>query len=185
MGKTERTHQRIRTVALRLFVEFGFDETRVADIARVAGVSEMTVYRHFPSKELVVIDDPYDPAIGAAVAAQPLRLPALERVRRGVSAAWEQVPTGEGHELRLRLRIGAGHAGLRARMREGNARTEDLIVAVLTAQNVPRSEAVVAAGAVLGALTAVLLDWATSPDVGSLDAVIVSALSQLVLEPVR
>lgn len=170
---------------MRLFVAHGYDETRVADIARVVGVSEMTVYRHFPSKELVVIDDPYDPAIGAAVAAQPLGLPALERVRRGVLAAWAQVPTDEGLELRLRLRIGAGHAGLRARMREGNARTEDLIVAVLSGQGVPHLEAVVGAGAVLGALTAALLEWATAPDAGSLDTVIVSALSQLALEPVR
>ena len=100
-------------------------------------------------------------------------------------AAWEQVPTDEGPELRLRLRIGAGHAGLRARMREGNARTEDLIVAVLTGQGVPRLKAVVVADPVLGALTAALLEWATAADPGSLDTVIVKALSQLALEPVR
>ncbi len=184
MGKAERTRQRLRHEALRLFVEQGYDETRVAEIARAAGVTEMTFFRHFPSKELVVIDDPYDPAIAAAVAAQPVDLSVLERVRRGLAAAWADFPAEDDPELRLRLLIGAGHRGLRARMREGNAHTEDLIVATLTDQGVPRVQAAVAAGAVLGALTAALLHWASSPEGVSLGSVIMAALDQLTVGPV-
>lgn len=150
-------------MALELFAERGYDRTRVADIAEVAGVTEMTFYRYFPAKELVVVDDPYDPAIGAAVAAQPHTLPALERVRRGLVAAWQAMPAGEDPDVRLRLRIGAGHPGLRARMRENTGRTEEVVVHALTEHGVRREVAVVAAGAVLGALTSALLEWARTP----------------------
>lgn len=169
----------MRSEALRLFLEQGYDETRVTEIATAAGVSEMTFFRHFPSKELVVIDDPYDPRIAAAVAAQPVELPVLERVRRGLASAWAEFPEEDDPDLRLRLLIGARHRGLRARMREGNARTEDLIVTTLTDQGVPRLQAAVAAGAVLGALTAALLHWASAPDDASLGSMIVGALDQL------
>jgi hypothetical protein len=106
----------------------------------------------------------------------------LERTRRGLLAAWGQVSGEEDADLRLRLRIGASHPGLRARMRENNAATEAGIVAALTGGGVPRFEAVVAAAAVLGALTAALLEWAGDPEPGPLGGAVTGALQ--VLEPV-
>ena len=141
----------------------------------------MTFFRHFAAKERVVIDDPYDPAIAEAVLAQPSDLPVFERVRRGLLAAWGQVSAAEDAELRLRLRVGASHPGLRARMRENNAETEAAIVDVLVAGGVARFDAVVAAAAVLGALTAALLEWATGQGPSSLGAAVTGALG--VLEP--
>ena len=78
------TRRRIQEAALRLFEERGFDGATVADVAAAAGVSHMTFFRHFPTKEDVVLDDPYDPVLAAAVAVQPAGLPPLERVRRGL-----------------------------------------------------------------------------------------------------
>jgi AcrR family transcriptional regulator len=49
---------------LELFLRDGYDATTVAAIARAAGVSHMTFFRHFPTKESVVLDDPYDPVTG-------------------------------------------------------------------------------------------------------------------------
>ena len=74
-----------------MFDDHGYDETTIADIAAAAGVTQMTFFRHFPAKELVVVDDPYDPAIAHAVAVQAADLPVVERVRRGLLAAWEQL----------------------------------------------------------------------------------------------
>ena len=44
----ERTRQRIAQAAAELHEEVGPAETTVAEIARRAGVSRLTVYRHFP-----------------------------------------------------------------------------------------------------------------------------------------
>ena len=79
-----------------------------------------------------MVDDPYDPAIAQAVAVQPVDLPVVEQVRRGLLAAWEQLEDADDAEFRLRLRIGGGHRGLRARMRENSVRTEAAIAAALT-----------------------------------------------------
>jgi AcrR family transcriptional regulator len=49
--KKEATLERLREVALDLFVERGFDAVSVDDIAEVAEVSKTTFYRYFPSKE--------------------------------------------------------------------------------------------------------------------------------------
>ena len=183
VGKSASTRARLRREALRLFADCGYDETTIADIAAAAGVTQMTFFRHFPAKELVVADDPYDPAIAHAVAVQAADLPVVERVRRGLLAAWEQLEDADDAEFRLRLRIGAGHRGLRARMRENNARTEAAIAAVLTEEGVLAFEAVVAAAAVIGALTAALLEWANDPDAGPMGDAVTAALALLEIQP--
>ena len=149
---------------MELFVRQGFDGTTVAQIADAAGVSHMTFFRYFPTKESVVFDDPYDPLIADLIAAQDPALPALERVRRGLLAGWTAVPEPTAEATRAKIRLIAGHPRLAAGVWENNRRTEDLIVSSLAATGVDRVEARVAAGACLGGLTAALLDWASEPD---------------------
>jgi AcrR family transcriptional regulator len=52
--KKEQTRQLIAETARRLFVERGFDQVTVAQIAGAADVSEQTVYNYFPTKEDLV-----------------------------------------------------------------------------------------------------------------------------------
>ncbi|QAY74049.1 TetR/AcrR family transcriptional regulator [Agromyces protaetiae] len=51
-----RTRAKIARVAKRLFFERGFDAVTVAEIARQAGVSPVTVFNHFPRKEDLILD---------------------------------------------------------------------------------------------------------------------------------
>ena len=44
------THSELGQIALRLFIERGFDETTVDEIAREAGISRRTLFRYFPTK---------------------------------------------------------------------------------------------------------------------------------------
>ena len=49
--KKQQTRQQIFEAARKLFAERGFDAVTVADIARLADVSEVTVFNYFPNKE--------------------------------------------------------------------------------------------------------------------------------------
>lgn len=180
----ERTRERLQSCALELFTERGYDATTVEDVAAAAGVSHMTFFRHFRTKEAVLLDDPYDPLLGEAVRSQPVGLPALERVRRGLLAAWGSLPEPADRETRARVAIVAGHPGLRAATWENNRRTEDLLVAALCEDGVGRLEARVAAGACLGALTAAMLDWGADGAGPGLGERVTTALGLLAPAPV-
>jgi AcrR family transcriptional regulator len=54
--KKRETRQRISDVATALFIERGFDEVTVAEIAEAAGVSKVTVFNYFPRKEQLFFD---------------------------------------------------------------------------------------------------------------------------------
>ena len=55
-----QTRARISEVATRLFLERGFDTVTVAEVAREAGVSSVTVFNHFPRKEDLFLDRAVD-----------------------------------------------------------------------------------------------------------------------------
>ncbi len=52
--KKQATHGLLRRTAIELFTERGFDEVSVATIAEEAGVSKMTVFNYFGTKEDLV-----------------------------------------------------------------------------------------------------------------------------------
>ncbi|MFI6735740.1 TetR/AcrR family transcriptional regulator [Nonomuraea sp. NPDC050451] len=58
-----RTRAKISEVATRLFLERGFDTVTVTEVAREAGVSAVTVFKHFPRKEDLLLDREVD-AVG-------------------------------------------------------------------------------------------------------------------------
>jgi AcrR family transcriptional regulator len=54
--RKEQKKESIRRAALELFQSFGFRKVSVNEIARRAGVSQVTIYNHFGSKEELVRD---------------------------------------------------------------------------------------------------------------------------------
>lgn len=168
MSRADVTRARLQAVAIELFSERGFDAVTVEEVARSAGVSHMTFFRHFPTKESVVLDDPYDPLLGSAVTDEDPSLPPIDRVCRALLRAWETIDEPGDEMTRKRIVLAAGHPSLRARVWENNKRTEDVIVAALVADRTRPLDARVAAGAVLGGLTAALFDWADRLDDTSL-----------------
>ncbi|WP_210732886.1 TetR/AcrR family transcriptional regulator [Streptomyces sp. RKND-216] len=173
-SKRQRTSARILRCALDLFERQGFERTTVAQIAASAGVTEMTFFRHFRAKENVVLDDPYDPLIAAAVASRPHSLGALPRTVRGIRHAWRELGEPESDLVRRRVRIVALTPTLRAAAWRNNAATEQLIVDQLVRDGTPVLRAHAAAGAALAALLAALFEWARRDDVALAEAVAVA-----------
>ncbi|MBN9605649.1 MAG: TetR/AcrR family transcriptional regulator [Actinomycetales bacterium] len=176
-GKAERTRAHIFRVALELFEHHGYEEVTVARIAEAAGVSEMTVYRHYPSKDALLLDDPFDPLIVAAIAARPRQDPPLRRAIDGVRAAWRELPLEHAEEVRRRLRLAVAPS-LRAAIDRNTAATEAAVAARLEADGADPAAARVAAAATLAALMAGLLHWAEGDD-GALGEAVLAALDVL------
>ena len=159
--RTSRTRDRIESVALDLFAAQGFEATTVAQIAAAAGVTQMTVFRYFARKEAFFLEepDPWDPLLVMFIAAEPVGLPLLHRVTRGIRAAWSAgSPDLSG--MRRKLRIAAASPTLQAVMLANTQRTQDVIAEQLTADGADPVAARVAAAATLAALTTGLLAWA-------------------------
>lgn len=182
MTRATQTRTRLQETAVRLFSERGFDNVTVEEVAHAVGVSHMTFFRHYPTKESVVLDDPYDPVLGALITEQDPTLPALEKARRALLEAWEEVEEPGDEMTRARVELAASHPGLRARVWENNQRTADVVVAALIESGSPALEARIAAGAVLGAVTAALFDWAEDEERGTLGDRIRSAMDVLAFD---
>ena len=155
--------------ALELFDERGYDSTTAAAIAERAGVTEMTFFRHFPSKDSVLIADPYDPLIAEAILRQPAQLSPLAAAIEAIADGWKSVPPPASDEVRDRLRIVSRTPSLRGAIARNNAATEEAIAGALTERGVAKSDARISAAATMGALSAALLDWADGddPDLGT------------------
>ncbi len=162
--RTERTRARILAAALELFSRNGYAATTVEDIAAAAGVTPMTFYRHFGTKDQVLIDDPYDPLIVEEIARQRLDLPPLQRTVRGVREAWRRLPITEEAPVRERVAIAAVTPSLLPALRASTTATESAIAEQLALDGTDPTDAAVAAAAVMAALMTGLTRWAMSAD---------------------
>lgn len=170
-SRRERTHARLIECALDLFEAQGFEQATVAQIAAAAGVTEMTFFRHFASKELVVTTDPYDPEVAAGIAAQPIGDPVLARAVRGVRDAFRMVSEPDTEVVRRRVRIIADSPVLRASSARGNEATEKRIGDQLIADGAPALASRAAAAALMAALTTALYEWARDERLSLGDAI--------------
>lgn len=178
-SRSQQTRARLQAAALDLFEARGYRAVTVEDIAAAAGVSHMTFFRHFPTKERALLDDPFDPVIAAAVASQSAALPAIERVARGMLSLAPLLDEGFTETARRGVAIVAKEPALAGEMAANMAATEAAIVAA-AARPGREQEMRIAAAACLAAMGAAMLAWAVQPQGRSLGAVIHEALAVVV-----
>jgi AcrR family transcriptional regulator len=89
------THETLRRVALARFARKGFANVTVTELAREAGVTERTFFRHFPTKEAVLFQD-YETQLEWLAEALVQR-PASESLFDAVLASVETFP----HDLEV------------------------------------------------------------------------------------
>ncbi|MBP3076378.1 hypothetical protein WP39_02775 [Streptomyces sp. 604F] len=160
MSRYDRTHETLRSAALELFAARGYDATTTAAVAERAGVSEMTLFRHFTSKEALLLEDAFDPAVAAAVRARPPQEHPMRAAAEGIRAVWRQLPEDQVESVRERIRIIAGAKGLHGAIERNSRATVEALVGALCERGTARTEARVAASAVVAGLSVALLDWA-------------------------
>jgi len=173
--KRARTRQALIDRGLDLIERQGYDQTTAAQIAAAAGVTEMTFFRHFATKEQLVLEDPYDPLLAEGIGEEPRGLPPVQRAARGIRSAWRAVPEPEQPEIRRRVRIAARTPALRGAMWRNTGNTERAIADRLVADGAPPFEARAAASAVIAALVTGLYAWADG-EIDTLGAAIERAL---------
>lgn len=117
---------------IALFLERGFDQTSVDMIAADAGLSRRTVFRHFPTKDEIVIAWSYA-AADALAAAVHLR-PANEPPLACLCAVLQEHVAAHADQLPAALAIGrliAATPSLRARSAEKYTRWERVLTEAL------------------------------------------------------
>ncbi|MGZ5396561.1 MAG: TetR family transcriptional regulator, partial [Mycobacterium sp.] len=116
-------------VAILLFVEHGFDNVTVDDIAVAAGTSPRTFFRYFPTKDEVVLD--YERKLQermlAALKSRPPKEGPVEALRQAYIETSHVEPAARGRVLQ-RGRVLENAPALRARV-TGERVAEDLALA--------------------------------------------------------
>lgn len=183
--KKALNRRKIQEEALRLFSASGFDATTVQQVADAAGVSAMTFFRYFPTKEHAVLGDDYDPLISALISSRPADEPAIDSIRRALGDGLAQIYATDRGTLLARTRLLLETPALRARLWEQQSATADLISTALASRSGAAGADLrlrVTVAACLAALTTAILRWAEQHGVPDLPAVIDDAFDVLCLE---
>lgn len=93
--KKVKTRNLIQEHALRLFLEQGYEETTVEQVAQAADVSLSTIFRYFPTKEDLVLRDAFDPVFLKTFRKQPAKLSLIRALRVAFREAFAQISTDE------------------------------------------------------------------------------------------
>ncbi|GAA3556638.1 TetR/AcrR family transcriptional regulator [Kribbella ginsengisoli] len=156
-----QTRARILSVATTLFLERGYDPVTVAEIAREAGVSSVTVFNHFPRKEdlfLDRVDDAHD-FLRAAVVAGVDVLDSLRDLT--FQLADETHPLSGLNDRSVSFfRTVAGSPALIARARELSADLQQTLTDALSADATFKGDPVLLAAFFIAGYTTVLLETA-------------------------
>lgn len=119
--KKQQTRQDIFEASQRLFNRRGFEAVTVADIAREANVSEMTVFNHFPTKEDLFYAGMrfFEEGLVEAVRGRARGESALAAFRRHVVGGAANLGARDRADaIRRSERVIASSASLRARERQ-------------------------------------------------------------------
>ncbi|MEU8876024.1 helix-turn-helix domain-containing protein [Streptomyces javensis] len=157
-----QTRARIASVATQLFLERGFDDVTINEVAAAAGVSKVTVFAHFDRKEDLLFDR-FPEALDAA--RDVLRERAddtdpVEAMRRAALALAEErhVLSGLGEGVEPFLRTVMASPALIARLRLFASEAEETLAAELDADTRFSGDSTLTAALLVAAYRTVAVD---------------------------
>jgi AcrR family transcriptional regulator len=181
MGRWEpNAHGRLELAALELYGEHGYDQTTVAEIAKRAGLSERTFFRHFADKREVlfygapILQERLVQGIGEA----PAGLGPMDMI--GAALAASAAALEERRDLaRRRHAIVMATPELQERELIKLANLAAALAGALRGRGVPDPAASLAAEAGVAVFKVAFMRWASGPAEGSLAGIIGETLDGL------
>jgi AcrR family transcriptional regulator len=174
------THEALRQAALKSFASKGFANVTVTELAREAGVTERTFFRHFPTKEAVLFEDyetqfewlaealaqrPASESLFDAVLISVASFPHDLEVVRQAATARAQLITADRIASHLRVVQSSFAAALTQFIKNRNPDVPDIDLT-----------AAVAGSAIAAALVAAVENWGRNGCVGDLGQIVTAAM---------
>jgi AcrR family transcriptional regulator len=157
-----RTKLLIQREALRLFAQYGYEQTTIEQIAEAADISSSTFFRYFPTKEDVVVWDEWDAQTGELLAAHSGDQPVAQALCAITRATLEGPYTDDPERLLARLRVSASVPAIRARYLELSRTAAEQIASTMASDPEDQHEALrlrVTAAAIIDIANVALDQW--------------------------
>jgi len=180
MGRWEpNASGRLREAALDLYLERGFDQTTVADIAERAGLTARTFFRYFADKREVLFagSTSLEDHLLAAVEGAPRSASAMDAVAAGLDAIAGVLP--ERDYARRRRAVITANPELQERELIKMATLSAALAGGLRRRGIPDPDASLAAEAGIAVFRVAFDRWVTGSDDRDLAAVMRTSLDQL------
>jgi AcrR family transcriptional regulator len=180
MGRWEPDARgRLERAALELYLERGFDQTTVADIAQRAGLTERTFFRHFADKrEVLFRGDELAQSIATALQAVPDTVSPLDAVASALESISDFFEERRPYSEKRQTVI-ATNPGLRERELIKLASMAATMGEALRARGVAEPAASLTAEAGIAVFKVAFERWVTDPGKRSLAVHIREALAEL------
>ena len=181
MGRWEpNARGRLAQAALTLYAAQGFEQTTAAEIARLAGLTERTFFRHFADKREVLFygaDSLRDELVSAVADASPAAGP-MDAVGAALRVAGEMAQ--ENSELaRLRNSVVSANAELRERELAKHAELAAAIAGALRDRGVHEPAASLAAETGLAVYRVAVARWIAGPGQRDLPGLLRESVAEL------
>lgn len=165
MGRWEPDAQgRLEQAALQLYLERGFDQTTVAEIAQRAGLTERTFFRHFADKrEVLFRGQVLVDAMTAAVAAAPEGTAPLDVVAAALESTSDFFADRREH-ARRRQQVINSNPGLQERELIKLASMATALADALRGRGVATDAAALVAEAGIAVFKVAFERWLADPD---------------------
>ena len=122
----------------------------------------MTLFRHFPSKEALLLEDPFDAVIADEVRQRPSQESPMRALTEAVRTTWRSVDEHSVDALRASLLLIAQTPNLQGAIERNTNETRAALSEALIERGVTAEAADIATAAVIAGLSAALLSWANS-----------------------
>jgi AcrR family transcriptional regulator len=182
MGRWEpNARGRLEQAALQLYVERGFEQTTVAEIAKRAGLTERTFFRHFADKREVLFwgARALQELLVSNVDAAPASLPPIEAIAAALCAAAEGIFEERRDFARQRQAIIDANAELQERELIKLASLASALAEALRRRGVGDPASSLAAESGIAVFKIAFADWIRGPEERTLSESIRASVDEL------
>ncbi|MFC1438563.1 TetR family transcriptional regulator [Streptacidiphilus sp. N1-10] len=181
MGRWEpNARGRLGRAAMELYVERGFDQTTIADIAERAGLTKRTFFRHYADKRDVLFAgaDPLRDVVVRAITEAPPELAPFAAVSFGIEAGAELIQE-RPDDVRMRQAVIDAHPELQERELAKLAALVGDMAAALHGRGVGAWPARLAAEAGMAAFRVAFARWIAASAEGKLTQTVRESMTEL------